>query len=193
MTEIPHDPGGKTIRPLPRGVIGAAIYGGSNNCYRYLAEYHQNPLLDKPRALLVVGMNPSTAREDAFDPTIDKVWRFATARGFNRLMMMNGHAYRATDQSRLITIEDPVGPRNDEMILSAADRADMILMTYGTPKHKKLRDRGPAVARMLIDHGHKLHVLRLSVNGVPWHPLYLPGSVDPFEWSGPVQKLIAPL
>lgn len=100
-------------------------------------------------------------------------------------MMMNAHAYRATDQTRLLEVDDPIGPENDGYLLERADQADMILMAYGTPKYRRLQARGPALARMLLKAGHKLHALRLSKGGVPWHPLYIPDAVDPFQWDGP--------
>lgn len=180
-----HDPGGKSIRPLPSGVIGKTIYGGPNCCYRYVAEYEITSIFEERRTLMTIGMNPSMARADCFDPTVDKVWRCGRRWGFNRLLMMNGHAYRATDQARLLEIDDPIGPDNDGYLLDYAKSADMILMAYGTPRHKQLQARGPAVARMLLEAGHNLHMLRLSKDGVPWHPLYIPDAVEPQPWDGP--------
>lgn len=180
-----HDPGGKRSFPLPYGVVGDATYGGPDDCYRYLAEYLKMPSgRTTLRTLMVVGMNPSTATELVFDPTVAKLWRLAQRWGFDRLIMTNTYAYRATHQMRLLEVENPIGPDNDWYLYNGALRASLLLMAYGTPHHRSLHDRGPAVAEMLRARGHKLHVLKLSKDGRPYHPLYLPDSLVPVPWNG---------
>lgn len=183
-----HDPGGKRSLPLPVGVQGSAVYGDPFDCYRYVAEYALRSFVEyeKLPTLMVVGMNPSTATHYQFDPTVAKVWRLAMRLGFVRLMMTNTFAYRATDQSRLMEVEDPIGIDNDSWLRGCASSTDMILMAYGTPNFRPLHARGPAVVQMLREagHGHKLHVLKLSKSGVPCHPLYLPDSLVPVPWNG---------
>ena len=96
----------------------------------------------------------------------------------------NTFAYRATDQSRLAEIPDPVGPDNDLHLLAMAAESALVVFAYGQPKHRTLRARGPAVARLLRDQvGVCLHVLRLSKNGTPYHPLYLPETLQPVVWK----------
>lgn len=135
--------------------------------------------------LLMIGMNPSTANAAFDDPTLYKGRRYAEDWGFGALLMGNVFGYRATNQKRLLETPDPVGPDNDAHLSAMADRADLILFAYGTP-HKSLRYRGPEVARMLAKkHQQKLHVLALSKDGVPKHPLYLKGTLKPIPWNFP--------
>lgn len=157
-----------------------AVFGGPRDCYRYSLARDWDRALP---AVLFVMMNPSTADAFADDATIAKVTKFARRWGFGRLLIGNVHAYRCTDQARLVETPDPIGPDNDGHLLAMAAEASRIVMAYGTPKIVALRARGPAVARMLIAAGHKLHALRVSVAGVPWHPLCLPDDTEPHPWS----------
>ena len=80
-------------------------------------------------------------------------------------------------------VSDPIGPENNKHLLAMAERADLILLAYGLP-HPSLRYRGLQAARMLAEqHARKLHVLELSKDGVPKHPLYLKGTLKPVPWS----------
>ena len=59
--------------------------------YRYvLGTRGENPLI-------CVGINPSTARPDALDPTLQSVQRIALSNGFDSFLMFNVSAQRATD------------------------------------------------------------------------------------------------
>ncbi|MCH5299065.1 MAG: DUF1643 domain-containing protein [Ruminococcus sp.] len=61
--------------------------------YRYiLGTKGENPLV-------CIGINPSTARPDALDPTLKSVERIALANGFDSFIMFNVYSQRATDPS----------------------------------------------------------------------------------------------
>jgi hypothetical protein len=176
-----HCPGGKVLLPLPPGVRGDAVLGGTNREYRYELSRTWDDALP---TLLFVMMNPSTALPWFDDPTVAKCRRYAIVWGFGTLLVGNTFAYRATAQERLMEVADPVGPDNDAHLLSMADRAAMIVFAYGQPRNKTLRYRGIEVARLLSRQGTRpLHYLRLAKNGTPCHPLYLPGSLKPVLWN----------
>jgi hypothetical protein len=175
-----HDPGGKVSIPLPGHVRGSALFGGTAREYRYRLSRSWGT---EGRVLFVM-MNPSTADPSADDPTVAKCRRFAVKWGFGGMYVGNTFAYRATDQSRLAQIPDPVGPFNDRHLLAMASDSALVVFAYGQPKHRILRARGPAVARLLRDQcGVCPHVLRLSKNGTPYHPLYLPETLQPVVWK----------
>jgi hypothetical protein len=90
----------------------------------------------------------------------------------------NTFAYRATDQSRLAEVDDPIGPNNDGHLLKMAAESALVIFAYGKPKHRRLKDRGIEVMKLLNAHARP-HVLRLSKDGTPWHPLYLPETLKP--------------
>jgi hypothetical protein len=173
-----HDPGGRLL-PLPPDVEGWAVFGRLADCYRYRLGRHWDA--SRP-FVLFVGMNPSTADPLFDDPTVAKVCRMARRWGYGGLLVGNVHAYRCTDQARLAETDDPCGPENDAHLLAMAAEATLIVMAYGTPRIPALRQRGPQVARMLAEAGHTLHELRLSKDGTPVHPLYLPDATMPALW-----------
>jgi hypothetical protein len=176
-----HDPGGKVRLALKHDVKSSAVFGGRSKEYRYRLTRTWDA--EKPHAMFVM-MNPSTADPLVDDPTVAKCGRFARAWGYGGIYVGNTFAYRATDQARLLQIADPVGPENDQHLVEMAKVAVMVIFAYGKPRHAPLRARGPELARLLVDKaGVKPHTLRLSKDGTPWHPLYLPETLKPVVWQ----------
>lgn len=187
-----HIVGAKAL-PLPPGVKAGAVFGGAvggiAGCYRYTLDWHRADLL-KPKTVgtvMFLMMNPSVASHDSADRTVLKCWRYAQAWGFDRMLVGNSAAYRATDQKRLVEVPDPVGPDNAWWLRSMADRADTIVVAHGKPHVSAARRFGPEAVSILRAAGHPLHVLRLLADGTPEHPLYLPGGLLPTPWPAPAQ------
>jgi hypothetical protein len=174
-----HDPGGKVSIRLPDHVQGTALFGGIASEYRYRLTRTWGT---GPRVMFVM-MNPSTADPLVDDPTVAKCRRFALKWGYGSMYVGNTFAYRATDQSRLAEVDDPVGPENDDHLRGMAVESKLVIFAYGQPKHRKLKSRGIAVARLLHQHQVLPHILKLSKNGTPCHPLYLPGTLEPMPWQ----------
>jgi len=176
-----HNVGSKTFVPLPLWVKSEAVFGGPKNEYRY----RLSRVWDESRpAVLFVMMNPSTADVLVDDRTVARCRHFAEDWGYGRLLVGNTFAYRCTDQRRLLDVEDPVGPDNDRHLLVMARAAALIVFAYGKP-HPSLRDRGRNVTDLFRVRGFALHVLRLSQDGTPVHPLYLPRTLKPTLWLSP--------
>lgn len=171
-----HDPGGKVRHVLRAGIITTALFDGPMNEFRYRLSRRWS---EGPSVLFIM-MNPSTADLEVDDPTVAKCGRLARRWGYAALLVGNTFAYRATAQDRLAQVPDPVGPDNDRHLLEMSREAAMTVFAYGTPKHKRLRSRGLEVARMI---GGTVHVLKLSKDGIPYHPLYLSESLVPFVWT----------
>jgi hypothetical protein len=131
------------------------------------------------RLLLLLMLNPSTAGEVVNDPTVERGERRARMLGYDGLLVANIFAYRATDPAALKTATDPVGPENDLHIITAANRAALIVCAWGA--HGKLRGRAGAVLGLLD--GYPLHYLKLTKDGEPSHPLYLPYNLEPQLWG----------
>ena len=79
-------------------------------------------------------------------------------------------------------MDDPIGPDNDVHLIAMAKESAVVVFAYGQP-HKTLRDRGVAVARLLLKNGVVPHALRLAKDGTPWHPLLLPENLKPMRWD----------
>lgn len=164
---------------MQAGVTGSAAFGGPLDCYRY----RLTRAWDETKGLvLFIMMNPSVADPMVDDRTIAKCCGFARRWGYGRLHVGNTFAYRATDQKRLSEVDDPIGPENDWHLTQMAKEAQLVVFAYGSPKIPKLRPRGRYVVEMIAALGVVPHMLRLSKDGTPWHPLYLPDSTEPQLW-----------
>jgi hypothetical protein len=155
--------------------------GDERSVYRYELGREWSVHEGKPH-LAVIGLNPSTATAELDDPTIRRCMRFARDNGFGGLLMLNLFAFRSTDPAGLTSPGvEPIGPDNDREILAAAREAGMVLAAWGC--HGHLLGRGAAVRELLAAAGIPLHVLRLTKDGYPGHPLYLPAALKPVLWK----------
>ena len=177
--EPTHDPGGRSKPRWPAGSIVRARFSDCG-CYRWELEeiWDDTPC---PLAMWLM-MNPSVAGVEHADPTLIKTGTFSRSWGYGGQLITNVHAYRATDSKRLLNVADPVGAENNAAILAMARRAEIVVLAYGQPP-KPLRPRAALVVAMLRTAGARLTYLRLSKDGTPYHPLYLPGSLTPLDFN----------
>jgi hypothetical protein len=151
-----------------------------DRAYRYSLLYDMHPFVSSPkRTLMVVGLNPSTADEQQLDPTLRRCAGFALSWSFQRVLMANLFALRATDPRVMLAAADPVGPENTEHLLRGAAQADMVLAAWGT--HGHYLQRGDLVTALLRQEvgSEKLFCLGRTKHGYPRHPLYVSGSMQP--------------
>lgn len=125
------------------------------------------------RAVAFVGLNPSTADAEKDDPTIRRCIGFAQSWGFNKLIMVNLFAFRATNPKEMMKAEDPEGPENKAVIKALVGHADVVIAAWGT--HGDFRDQGSIYVSMLDNPYH----LGLTKDGHPKHPLYLRSDARP--------------
>jgi hypothetical protein len=140
--------------------------------YRYVLKRTWDPTL--PAACWVM-LNPSTADAERDDPTIRKCLQFSKHLGAGSLFVVNLFAFRATNPAELKGVEDPIGPKNAEFILSTTKEAKWVIAAWGN--NGRLNDQDVSVSLLLKD--CNLLAMRLSKDGNPWHPLYLPLSAKP--------------
>lgn len=133
-----------------------------------------------PRCVFAM-LNPSTATAFTLDPTVTRCHLFAKSWGFGALEVVNAYAYRATNPKDMKAAADPVGPGNDEALLAAASAADLVVAAWGV--HATHRGREAAIRALFSDAGLTLHHLRLTKDGHPGHPLYVPGSTTATLWT----------
>lgn len=125
---------------------------------------------------MVVGLNPSTADEWQDDPTIRRCINFARDWGFGCLVMANAYAYRSTDPKGLWSVDDPVGPENDDALQSLAQMAGMVLVAWGVNCKPERQEQ----VLELLD--RPVHCLGTTKEGFPKHPLYIARSQKPVEF-----------
>lgn len=172
-----HDPGGKSKPRWPADSEVSARFSACNR-YRYTLEETWDAGL--PRVMWLL-MNPSVAGLEHADPTLRRTGEFSRRWGYGGQLVGNVHAYRVTDQRRLLEIDDPAGPENDQALAGMAEQAGIVMLAFGQPP-KPLRARSAAVVELLRGTGAKLFALRLAKDGSPFHPLYLPGDTLPFAF-----------
>lgn len=129
----------------------------------------------KPRVVFIM-LNPSTADVSVLDPTVRRCLGFAMAWGCGSLEVVNLFALRSTDPQALYGASDPGdGVENDNAIYKAYRKATFCTVAaWGV--HGAFRNRGDAVARLLQGH---FKCLRVTKDGHPAHPLYLPSNLTP--------------
>jgi hypothetical protein len=146
--------------------------------YRYALWRTWSPLdLSGKGYAMFIGLNPSTADEENDDPTVRRCIAFAKSWGFDGLCMTNLFAYRSTDPVVMLAQDDPIGPDNDRTLTDLGIAAGVVVAAWGV--RGVHRGRGEAVRRMLPN----IHYLRLTRDGHPGHPLYLPKTLMPHPWD----------
>lgn len=131
-------------------------------------------------SVLWIMLNPSTADAEQDDPTIRRCISFAESWGCGGIEVVNLFALRATDPKELKAAEDPIGPQNDDILLSRAEaKHRYVIAAWGA--HGKLFEREKQVVELLA--GMDLYCLGLTKAGYPRHPLYLPKKAEPTIWE----------
>lgn len=136
-----------------------------------------------PRAKLVgVGMlNPSQADETRDDPTIRQCRARGRQAGLAGLVAWNLFAFRATLPTDLKLALDPVGPDNDAAIALALDLSSRTILAWGN--HGAFAGRDRTVRSLCDARATSMHVLGITGEGHPRHPLYLPRNTRLQRWN----------
>jgi len=139
-----------------------------------------------PRTVCWIMLNPSTADADKDDNTLRKIMKYTRRWGYDALTVVNLFAYRATDPRDLIAASkggvDVVG--DDRWIEESVDRAHLVVCGWGTSVDKIAG--GATRARAVLSRlGTKATALRITQDGHPQHPLYLPGHLVPVRVTEP--------
>ncbi len=173
MLEAPtHDPGGKVRIKLAEGIIGEAIISPCEK-YRPSMSRDWTPQGASPKAVLWLGMNPSTANAFVSDPTCNRELIFSKDWGYTRYLKGNMLDYRATDPKSLphdLTIAR--SEQNLPEILRMADEAEFVVMGYGK-MHKRYHIIIRETIAAIQATRKPLMCLGLNKDGSAKHPLYL--------------------
>ena len=150
-----------------------------SECGRYRYNLWRR-LSGDPRRVLWILINPSVADAVDDDPTLRRLVGYSREWGFGRLEVVNLYAGIETKPVDLWKMADPVGPENDRRIVDAASAADLVVCGWGAnAKANRIAD----VVGLL--RGVRLHALRTTQAGQPWHPLYLRADLVPAPWEMP--------
>ena len=147
--------------------------------------------------LICIGINPSTARPDRLDPTLQSVERIALHNGFDSFLMLNLCAQRATDPDDMTrSYPDALRQGNIDAFLYALGRSERptVWCAWGT-----LIEKRPFIADLLRDlvraAGDRqpawVSAGPKSKKGHPHHPLYLRSDAvtEPFDMDAYLASL----
>jgi len=127
--------------------------------------------------LICIGINPSTARPDALDRTLQSVERIALNNGFDSFTMFNVYAQRATSPDDMeMCFNQRMHNENMkafEYILSISGKSPKVWAAWGSIIEK--RDYLASCVLDMIDIGNKYDAQwftggKRSVKGHPHHP-----------------------
>ena len=155
-------------------IIHSDAYFSSDRVYRYALWRIWDESLPK---ILFIGLNPSTADEIEDDPTNRRCKRYAYDWGYGGYIMSNIFGFRSTDPKKLYNIEDPIGPDNNYWLQKLQNETTLTIGAWGN--HGRLLNRGDDVIELLDN----LYCLRITKEGHPSHPLYLPSKLKPISFK----------
>jgi len=126
--------------------------------------------------VLFVMLNPSTADERTDDPTLRRCVAFARSWGYGALAVGNLFGYRTSRPAELHSVADPVGTDNDDWVRRLASGSALVVAAWGN--RGRLWGRSVAGREMVSP----CHMLGLTRQGEPRHPLYMPAGARPVPW-----------
>lgn len=136
----------------------------------------------KPKCMFIM-LNPSIADAAEDDRTVTRCIGFAKAWGYGSLYICNLYPFVSTKPEGLLSAENPLGNDNIQYLKKFAPMSKLIVLAWGNGNIvKKLQKRFPDYLPLNVIPKSKMHYLRLSADGTPWHPLYLPSKINPTKY-----------
>lgn len=160
-------------RPLAGHLPGTAVFSGCGR-YRYLLA---RQLPGNGGICLFIMLNPSTADAQRDDPTITRCKAFAGLWGMSELRVVNLFGLVTSDPRQLALAHDPVGPGNDEVLVSQLRESGTVIAAWGNCG--SLGGRSDRARRLMAESGASAYHLGLNISGEPRHPLYVNRSTVP--------------
>lgn len=145
--------------------------------YRYLLQRRWG---DGPE-MAVIMLNPSTADAEQDDPTIRRLYGFASAHGYSAISVANCYAWRAAKPADMWAAprEEIVGPEND-MWLGVVATLPLRMVAWGNGPWSVRADE---VLSILRADGRPVFCLGKTAMGNPLHPLYVPAAARLVEFA----------
>ena len=160
-------------------VLPSAVFSDDRK-YRYLL---QRKINNAKNICVFICLNPSTADEKFDDPTVRRCIGYAREWGYGKLMLGNLYAYRATSPKEMLAQGDRNAPGLDNTgwllyLLEIGNQpGNTVVLGWGN-----LGDRLGAASRLREEikyRGYSSHVLKLTGQDEPAHPLYLRKDLVP--------------
>ncbi|NUP13833.1 MAG: DUF1643 domain-containing protein [Polyangiaceae bacterium] len=175
---------GSDVHVLGDRASGAAFSSPDEKTalHRYMLWRLFDPMLVAPGAerwVNFVMLNPSTADHQKPDKTISRCVGFAKLWGYDGIVVTNLFSWRSTDRSVLPDVDDPEGDANEvniTLIRSVGRCAALVVCAWGNDGY--LRGRAGKVTGVLPS----AKCFRITKEGAPEHPLYMPAKQELRAW-----------
>lgn len=161
-----------------KGSRGEAVFS-ADFLYRYYLSRPFDTHATQASLCQFIMLNPSTADADVDDPTLTRCVDYARLWGHTGVIITNLFALRATDPRQLDCADDPVGYDNTEFVLRAATQPDATRVVCARGVRGAYTNAGDSMRKQLRERGVTLCALRITRDGHPAHPLYLPSHLEP--------------
>lgn len=156
----------------------------------YLGNDNERYVLGQPggRNILVLGVNPSTAKPGDDDPSIRNVRRITKDKGYDGWIMMNLHPQRTPHPEEMY--EKTVWSANNPMVIEAVMKefkVHAVWCAWGNmidmPGKRFLYSELAAIYEVLGDYVKWFSYGNLTKDGNPRHPLYMPLTHEFLEFD----------
>jgi len=158
--------------------LGSTAIFSSDKIYRYFLSRKTG--IPGNKKLIWIMLNPSTADAFKLDPTVIRCFVRSKRHSANEMIILNLFGFRSPYPKDLYTIEDPIGPDNDEIIASSLQGNNVTLVcAWGS--HKLVHERSLELWSRLVDISK--YCLGTTKTGQPKHPLHVAYEDDliPFD------------
>ena len=128
------------------------------------------------RPCLIIGMNPSAAREEYSDRTVNKVIKTVKDLGYDGWIMTNLYPERATDAKDMGEFNTARANENAKQIVKLCEKYSIteVWGAWGDQKHENLIKAKEILLPKLRENNIKVFYFgTITKQGNPRHPLYL--------------------
>lgn len=133
--------------------------------------------------VMFIGLNPSKANETSNDPTIRRCINFARSWGYGGMYMCNLFAYISTDPKKLNKSGEDITINNRILLETGTNyECGKVIFCWGAFKEAKERSKD------IIELFHNPYCIAVTKDGIPRHPLYLPGNYKPINFKALIGK-----
>ena len=131
--------------------------------------------------LLWVMLNPSTADAEEDDATTRRCIALSSGWGFGAAVIVNLFGYISTDPKKLNSINDPVGPDNNSVLLDRLKKNNDCMVAWGSrPEIDLFQSRVKEISKHLPN---TVMCLGLTKQNYPRHPLRVSSSTKPVRYA----------
>ncbi len=160
----------KIIVTYPEGQQPTMVIPADYQPYRFALGRPGN------HSCLIIGMNPSAAREEYSDRTVNKVIKTVRELGYDGWIMTNLYPERATDAKNMDEFDRLLAEENAEQIVALCNKYNIkeVWGAWGDPPHDNLiKSKEILLTRLKTEKIKIFHFGGLTKSGNPRHPLYL--------------------